>query len=87
MSKLPTSIRAARKVRFNVSAEAFALRLEKLGLITPSLRMRFRDELRAHYVQHPKAMEPAPRLPPLRCCVRMEVVVSRESPKFVKDNS
>jgi len=73
MSKLPTSIRAARKVRFNVSAEAFALRLEKLGLITPSLRMRFRDELRAYYQSHPKSMEPEPHLQPLRESARMSV--------------
>lgn len=61
----------ALKVRFNVSAEAFALRLEKLGLITPSLRMRFRDELRAYYQSHPKSMEPEPHLQPLRESARM----------------
>lgn len=63
----------ALKVRFNVSAEAFALRLEELGLIQPTLRNRFRDELRAHYAAHPKAMEPAPCLPPLRDSMRLEV--------------
>ena len=51
----------ALKYRFNVSAESFALRLEELGLIVPSLRLNFRDQLRAYYKKHPKAMEPQPR--------------------------
>ena len=48
------------KERFGVSAESFALRLESLGLITPSLRHVLRDALRARYAAHPKAMEPHP---------------------------
>lgn len=48
----------ALKSLFGVSAESFALRLEELGLIAPALRLAFRDELRAYYVAHPKAMEP-----------------------------
>lgn len=44
--------------RYRVSAEAFALRLEELDLIQPSQRMKLRDELRAYYAAHPKAMEP-----------------------------
>ena len=48
------------KERFGVSAEAFALRLETLGLIAPALRQRLRDELRARYAAHPRAMEPHP---------------------------
>lgn len=44
--------------RYHVSAEAFALRLEELGLILPSLRMRIREKLRAHYAAHPESMEP-----------------------------
>ena len=48
------------KERFGVSAEAFALRLENLGLIMPSLRQALRDELRARYEAHPRAREPHP---------------------------
>ena len=48
------------KERFGVSAEAFALRLENLGLIMPSLRQALRDELRAGYKAHPHSMEPHP---------------------------
>ena len=48
------------KERFGVSAEAFALRLESLGLIAPSLRQKLRDELRAGYAAHPRSMEPHP---------------------------
>ena len=48
----------AIKQHFGVSAEAFALRLEELGLIAPSLRVELRDRLRAYYKAHPKAMEP-----------------------------
>lgn len=51
----------ALKSRFQVSAESFALRLEELGLIVPSLRLKLRNRLRAYYKQHPKAMEPQPR--------------------------
>ncbi len=48
------------KERFGVSAESFALRLEALGLITPSLRGALRDELRARYAEKPDDMEPHP---------------------------
>ena len=48
------------KERFGVSAEAFALRLESLGLIMASLRHRLRDELHARYDSHPRSMEPHP---------------------------
>ena len=48
------------KERFGVSAEAFALRLETLGLIMPSLRQALRDELHARYEAHPRSMEPHP---------------------------
>ena len=53
----------AVKSRFGVSAESFALRLEELGLISPALRLAFRDELRARYAAHPDAMEPQPDTP------------------------
>ena len=48
------------KDRFGVSAESFALRLESLGLIAPSLRTKLRDELRARYTARPRSMEPHP---------------------------
>lgn len=48
------------KERFGVSAEAFALRLESLGLIAPPLRQKLRDELHAGYKTHPRAKEPHP---------------------------
>lgn len=46
------------KERYGVSAEAFALRLEDLGLIMPSVRTKLRERLHAYYAAHPKAMEP-----------------------------
>lgn len=64
----------ALKARFNVSAEAFALRLEDLGLIDAALRVSLRDKLRAHYAKHPRAMEPSPRLAPLVLGSRFEVL-------------
>lgn len=54
------------KSKFNVSAEAFALRLESLRLISERLRQKIRDELREYYKSHPKAMEPRPALLPLK---------------------
>ena len=53
------------KIKFGVSAEAFALRLETLGLIAPGLRLELRELLRERYITHPSDMEPAPNLPPL----------------------
>ena len=49
------------KAYFGVSAEAFALRLEELGLIVSALRLKIRDALHAYYRKHPHAMEPQPR--------------------------
>ena len=46
------------KSYFGVSAEAFILRLEELGLIAPKLRLALRDKLRAYYRKHPNDMEP-----------------------------
>ncbi len=48
------------KERFGVSAESFALRLESLGLIMPSLRNKLRDSLRTRYADKPDDMEPHP---------------------------
>lgn len=61
------------KRRFAVSAEAYALRLEMLGLITPSLRVQLRDELRQYYVDHPDAMEPSPS-PRGNCETRLAIL-------------
>ena len=51
------------KSHFGVSAEAFALRLEELGLIEPALRENLRDRLRSRYKACPRSMEPPPRKP------------------------
>ncbi|MBP5285603.1 MAG: ImmA/IrrE family metallo-endopeptidase [Kiritimatiellae bacterium] len=51
------------KSHFGVSAEAFALRLENLGLIEPALRENLRDRLRSRYKACPRSMEPPPRKP------------------------
>ena len=48
----------ALKGYFGVSAESFALRLEELGLILPTLRLELREQLHAYYLAHPDAMEP-----------------------------
>lgn len=48
------------KYKYGVSAEAFALRLEMLGLIDQKLREYFRDRLRQYYKEHPDDMEPPP---------------------------
>ena len=50
------------KIHFGVSAEAFALRLEELGIIAPSLRLEIRRLLRAYYPAHPGDKEPPPSL-------------------------
>ena len=64
----------ALKTRFNVSAEAFALRLEDLDLISQGLRRQFRDQLHAYYEAHPDAMEPSPCLKPLVRYSRLEIM-------------
>ena len=62
------------KAHFGVSAEAFALRLEELGLITRKLREALRDELRANYRRHPEAKEPVPKRGPLSFGRRCEIM-------------
>lgn len=69
----------ALKARFGASAEAFALRLEELGLIDPSLRIRIRDSLREHYAAHPACMEPAPSIPPLNISPRRALLAQTTS--------
>lgn len=60
------------KSYFGVSAEAFVLRLEELGLIMPKLRLALRDNLRAYYKKHPNAMEPRRLDCKVRCDVRCD---------------
>jgi Zn-dependent peptidase ImmA (M78 family) len=62
------------KLKFGVSAEAFALRLESLGLISEDLRVKLRDEVRAYYRKHPKAMEPKPSLLRLKIGERRKIL-------------
>jgi Zn-dependent peptidase ImmA (M78 family) len=65
------------KERFGVSAESFALRLENLGLVVPSLRHRLRDELHTRYDSQPRAMEPHP--PKNQTCVSiMKAIESKQ---------
>ena len=51
------------KYRFGVNAETFAHRLEKLGVLAPSLRKRFKEELRVYYEEHNNT-EPPPTIKP-----------------------
>lgn len=69
------------KAHFGVSAEAFAFRLEELGLIDRQLRLALRSELRAYYRAHPKAMEPAPARPTLAIGRRWEAVAGESAKK------
>lgn len=69
------------KERFGVSAEAFALRLESLGLIAPSLRHKLRDELRAGYAAHPRSMEPHP--PKNQTCLDILKAIESEQGRCV----
>jgi transcriptional regulator with XRE-family HTH domain/Zn-dependent peptidase ImmA (M78 family) len=72
------------KSKFNVSAEAFALRLEDLSLISVRLRQKIREELRQYYKAHPKAMEPEPCLPPLRIGLREGLLAMEVGRKELK---
>lgn len=62
------------KAHFGVSAEAFALRLEELGLIDRELREGLRDRLRENYRRRPSAMEPLPRKSSLAFGHRWEIM-------------
>ena len=62
------------KSKFKVSAESFALRLEALKLISERLRQNIREELRAYYKAHPKAMEPEPRITTLKIGIREKLL-------------
>ena len=63
------------KALFGVSAEAFALRLEELGLVAPALRVELREALRTCYKAHPDAMEPPPNLPELNIGGRLRALL------------
>ena len=65
------------KVRFGVSAESFALRLEELGLIAPPLRLKLRNTLRQYYKEHPHRMEPPPNLSPLTLGTRNSILLEQ----------
>lgn len=65
------------KVRFGVSAESFALRLEELGLIAPTLRLKLRKTLRMYYKEHPRRMEPPPNLSPLTLGSRNSILLEQ----------
>lgn len=52
------------KCKFGVSAETFAHRLEKIGVLAPALRKRFKEELRNYYDEHDGA-EPSPAISPI----------------------
>jgi len=67
----------AFKAHFGVSAEAFALRLEELGLIAKPLRQKFRSDLRARYKSHPTAMEPEPNLRAMVLGTRERILAER----------
>ncbi len=63
----------AFKAHFGVSAEAFALRLEELGLIDANLRLSFRNRLRTYYKEHPLAKEPEPCRSPLKYSYKLNL--------------
>ena len=67
------------KYRFGVNAETFAHRLEKIGVLAPSLRKRFKEELRNYYEEHRNA-EPPPCLKTLAFDSRLSLLKLRVSP-------
>ncbi len=64
------------KYRFGVSAETFAHRLEKIGVLAPALRKRFKEELRNYYEEHGNA-EPSPTIKPLQADSRLTLLKLR----------
>ena len=65
------------KVRFGVSAESFALRLEELGLIAPTIRLKLRDMLHKYYKKNSRCMEPSPNLSPLTLGTRNSILLEQ----------
>ena len=64
------------KYKFGVSAETFAHRLEKLGLLAQPLRKHFKEELRNYYEEHNNA-EPPPVLKSLAVNTRLTLLKLR----------
>jgi len=64
------------KYKFGVSAETFAHRLEKIGVLAPALRKRFKEELRNYYEEHDNA-EPGPTIKPLQADSRLTLLKLR----------
>ena len=64
------------KYKFGVSAETFAHRLEKIGVLAPALRKRFKEELRNYYEEHDNA-EPSPTIKPLQADSRLKLLKLR----------
>lgn len=67
------------KLKFGVSAETFAHRLEKLDLLSASLRKRFKEELRNYYEEHNNS-EPTPSLKTLPIDSRLALLKLRTIP-------
>ena len=67
------------KYKFGVSAETFAHRLEKLGLLAPALRKHFKEELRNYYDEHNNA-EPPPALKSFTTDTRLALLKLRLTP-------
>ena len=64
------------KFKFGVTAETFAHRLEKLGLLAPPLRKHFKEEFRNYYEEHADA-EPPPTIKPLQSDSRLALLKLR----------
>lgn len=64
------------KYKFGVSAETFAHRLEKIGVLAPALRKRFKEELRNYYEEHNNT-EPGPTIKPLQADSRLALLKLR----------
>ncbi len=51
------------RCRFGVDAETFGRRLERIGALSPSLRRRFKEELRTYYEEHVERESPSHAMP------------------------
>lgn len=67
------------KEYFGVSAEAFSIRLETLGLVAPAIRGEMRDALRKYYSEHPDSMEPHPPAGQTRLDVLRGIISAHEA--------
>lgn len=73
------SILLQLKFRFKVSAETFAHRLEKVGVLSSSLRKKFKEELRVYYEEN-NNKEPMPSVKSLDVNSRLKLLKLRTSP-------